>query len=171
MDNSIAYLHSGGFTHKDLKKIFETHTNYREVYDGYISGKGVDTPWMTPDRRAKILTQLQTIDTQKIDTIIEAKSIQLITLDSPHYPERLSTIKQSPYVLYVRGNLREARKMLGIVGSRKNTNYGKRVLEHIIPELTRSGCGIISGGAYGIDAISHELTLASDGYTISVFGC
>jgi DNA processing protein len=58
-----------------------------------------------------------------------------------------------------------------VVGSRKNTTYGKKILENIIPELIKSGCGIISGGAYGIDAISHDITLAHGGYTISVFGC
>jgi DNA processing protein len=61
--------------------------------------------------------------------------------------------------------------MLGVVGSRKNTSYGKKLLENIIPELVRAGCGIVSGGAYGIDAISHDITLQNNGYTVSVFGC
>jgi predicted Rossmann fold nucleotide-binding protein DprA/Smf involved in DNA uptake len=43
-------------------------------------------------------------------------------------------------MLYVRGELREERKMLGIVGSRKSTSSGKKVLENIIPELIGSGC-------------------------------
>ncbi len=60
--------------------------------------------------------------------------------------------------------------MLGVVGSRRSTSYGRKILEMIIPELVHANCGIVSGGAYGIDAISHELTLAASGYTISVFG-
>jgi len=63
-------------------------------------------------------------------------------------------------MLYVRGDLYEERKMLGIVGSRKSTSYGRKILENIIPELIQAGCGVVSGGAYGIDAISHEITLA-----------
>lgn len=74
-------------------------------------------------------------------------------------------------MLYVRGDLHEERKILGIVGSRKSTSYGKKILENIIPELISAGCGIVSGGAYGIDAISHDITLQNNGYTISVFGC
>jgi predicted Rossmann fold nucleotide-binding protein DprA/Smf involved in DNA uptake len=70
---------------------------------------------MTPERRDKILTTLSSLDTENIDRIIEQKNIQLITLDSPLYPERLATIKQSPYFLYVRGDLRSERKMLGVV--------------------------------------------------------
>ena len=40
MDNlsSLAILHSAGFTHKDLKKIYETHERYDEVLSGYDVG-------------------------------------------------------------------------------------------------------------------------------------
>lgn len=102
--------------------------------------------------------------------IIRSKGITIITLESELYPEKLRTIKQAPYLLYIRGTLREERKMLGVVGSRRSTSYGRKILEAIIPELVRASCGIVSGGAHGIDAISHELTLAACGYTISVFG-
>jgi len=35
--------------------------------------------------------------------------------------------------------------MLGVVGSRRSTSYGKKILEKIIPELIQAGCGIVSG--------------------------
>lgn len=173
MDNltSLAILHSAGFTHKDLKKIFETHERYEEIYEWFITGKKRDLPWMTNERKQKILEKLGKINTEGIKKIIEEKQIQLITIHSWEYPEKLRTIKQSPYFLYVRWTLREERRMLGIVGSRKNTQYGKKILENIIPELISAGCGIVSGGAYGIDAISHDITLQNNGYTVSVFGC
>lgn len=126
---------------------------------------------MTLDRRNKILEKLATVDALKLAEILRDKNINIITAESPSYPEKLSVIKQSPYLLYVRGDLREERKMLGVVGSRRSTSYGRKVLEKIIPDLVRASCGIVSGGAHGIDAISHEITLASGGYTISVFGC
>jgi DNA processing protein len=169
--SSLAFLHSAGFTHLDLKKLFATSENYDEVWEGFVSGKWVTTPWMTDERRAKILERLTKVDTEVISRIIREKDISLISIHSESYPEWLRTIKQAPYLLYVRWDLHEERKMLGIVGSRRNTSYGKKVLENIIPDLVRAGCGIVSGGAYGIDAISHEATLACGGYTISVFGC
>jgi hypothetical protein len=41
MDNliSLAILHSAGFTHKDLKKIFETHEKYDEILSGFDTQK------------------------------------------------------------------------------------------------------------------------------------
>jgi DNA processing protein len=169
--SSLAFLHSAGFTHKDLKKIFEHHENYDTIYAEFKNGKWIPTPWMTEERRWKILENLKNIDIWKVWKIIQEKNIELVTIHDVRYPERLRTIKQAPYMLYVRGDLHEERKMLGIVGSRKSTSYWKKILENIIPELIQAGCGVVSGGAYGIDAISHEITLTHWGYTVSVFGC
>jgi hypothetical protein len=66
MDNltSLAILHSAGFTHKDLKKIFETHENYEEIYESLIHGKTIELPWMTDERKNKILEKLGKINTE-----------------------------------------------------------------------------------------------------------
>lgn len=167
----IAYLHSAWFTHKDLKKIFETHEDYESVYNSLVSSEDISFPWITEERWKKIIYNIRNQDVWKIWKIIQEKNIKLISIHDSLYPERLRTIKQAPYLLYVRGDLHEERKMLGIVWSRKNTQYWKKVLENIIWDLVNAWCGIVSGWAYGIDAISHEITLASNGYTISVFWC
>ena len=125
---------------------------------------------MTDDRRNKILEKLATVEIPKLEQILRSKNIDIITVGSEQYPPKLRTIKQAPYLLYVRGTLREERKMLAVVGSRRSTSYGRKILDTMIPDLVRAGCGIVSGGAYGIDAMSHEITVASGGYTISVFG-
>ncbi len=172
LDSSVALviLHSGGFTQKDLQKLFENEQNYSGILEDLLWQKETTTPWMTSERRSKILEKLATIDTEKLEEILRTKNIDTITMDSDLYPEKLRTIKQAPYLLYIRGILREERKMLGVVGSRRSTSYGRKILEKIIPELVWSSCGIVSGGAHGIDAMSHEITIASGGYTISVFG-
>lgn len=60
--------------------------------------------------------------------------------------------------------------LISVVGSRKHSQYAASCLEKIIPELIRAGYGIISGGAYGIDSVSHEITLKNKGYTAAIFG-
>lgn len=35
----LAFLHSAGLTHKDLKKIFEYHENYDTIYAELENGK------------------------------------------------------------------------------------------------------------------------------------
>ena len=172
MDNllALAILHGIGFTHKDLKKIFEKQTEYTSFYENLIWTKTITQEWITSERKTKILEKLNKIDIPNIEATIHSKNIKIITINSELYPEKLRTINQSPYLIYVRGNFWDTVKMLGVVGSRKSTNYGKRILEKIIPELVEWNCGIISGGAHGIDTLSHELALENNGYTISVFG-
>ena len=144
-DLSLALLHSAGFTHKDLKRIFETTENYQDIFDSLSEGNDIPTPWISMERKIKILETLKKLDQPKIKKIIEEKNISLITIKHPLYPEKLRTIKQSPYLIYVRGSLREERKMIGIVGSRRSTSYGKKVLESLIEDLVRAQCGIVSG--------------------------
>ena len=67
---------------------------------------------MTDDRRNKILEKIATIDIPKLEQVLASKNIDIITIKSGQYPAKLRTIKQSPYLLYVRGALREERKML-----------------------------------------------------------
>jgi predicted Rossmann fold nucleotide-binding protein DprA/Smf involved in DNA uptake len=104
MDNllSLSILHSGGFTHKDLKKLFEYTQNYSDILEDFLHECNTQTAWMTADRRAKILEKIPTIDIAKLEKIRNEKNIEVITIHSENYPEKLRTIKQSPYLLYVR---------------------------------------------------------------------
>ena len=40
----------------------------------------------------------------------------------------------------------------------------------MIPDLIRQRYVIVSGGAYGIDVLAHEITIKNGGQTIAVFG-
>lgn len=39
-----------------------------------------------------------------------------------------------------------------------------------MPRLVRAGVTLVSGGAFGIDGLVHELTVKSGGHTIVVLG-
>lgn len=57
-----------------------------------------------------------------------------------------------------------------VVGSRKMTDYGSRVIEKIIPSLVMAGKTVISGFMYGVDQYAHEMTVANGGKTIAILG-
>lgn len=59
---------------------------------------------------------------------------------------------------------------MGVVGSRRMTSYGKRVVEKIVPELVASGWTIVSGMMYGVDQVAHEVCIECGGKTIGVLG-
>ena len=69
-----------------------------------------------------------------------------------------------------RGLLADTNKYLAIVGSRRMTDYGRRVLEMIMPDLVRAGLIIVSGMMYGVDQEAHKLCLKYGGKTIAVLG-
>lgn len=61
-------------------------------------------------------------------------------------------------------------KCMAVVGSRRMTSYGRRVVEKIVPQLTFDGWTIVSGLMYGVDQAAHEVCLECGGKTIAVLG-
>lgn len=61
-------------------------------------------------------------------------------------------------------------KCMTIVGSRRMTDYGRRVIEKIVPQLVQDGWTIISGFMYGVDQYAHKICIENGGRTIAVLG-
>ncbi len=100
------------------------------------------------------------------------EGIERITLQDPQYPSLLKEIKDPPQELYVRGDITcfEAPKLLAVVGSRKATAYGKQAIEKLLPPVARAGIVLVSGMAYGIDSLTHQVSVAEKMPTIAVLG-
>jgi len=76
------------------------------------------------------------------------------------------------YKLYYHGDWDEQlfTKCIAVVGSRRMTSYGRRVVEKIVPQLIFDGWTIVSGLMYGVDQTAHEVCLECGGKTIAVLG-
>ncbi len=109
-----------------------------------------------------------------VDGILErcqASDINLTCYGSGTYPALLSQITDPPMVLYHKGHFDSNDKFsVAVVGSRRSSEYGKRVAQSIAEELSSAGLTIISGMARGIDSVAHRASLHSGGRTISVLG-
>ena len=75
----------------------------------------------------------------------------------------------APTVLYYRGNanLNES-KIISIIGTRSNTDYGKQITEEIIETLQPHQALITSGLAYGIDAVAHKTCVNNNIATVGI---
>lgn len=72
--------------------------------------------------------------------------IEEISIESEEYPEQLRNIYDAPLKLYVLGNKELLKKKgIAIVGSRKATEYGKKVALKLSERLSEKGINIISG--------------------------
>ncbi|MBI4713898.1 DNA-protecting protein DprA [Candidatus Uhrbacteria bacterium] len=102
---------------------------------------------------------------------LKEENVEAITLNDEKYPSLLKTLYDPPAVLFVRGKLpSEDKKHLAVVGSRKASGYGKDAVRTIVEPLARAGVVIISGLAYGIDALAHQAALDAGGTTVAVLG-
>jgi DNA processing protein len=85
------------------------------------------------------------------------------------YPIYLKEIYNPPVVLYWKGNYDLlSQKLLGVVGTRKYSGYGKKVTEEMVKGLVDNNIVVVSGLALGIDGIAHASCLANGGLTIGV---
>lgn len=98
--------------------------------------------------------------------------VQTISPSNPHYPPLLRQIHDPPKTLYVRGNLDILTydKLLAVVGSRKNSHYGRQVMEKILTPAVEAGLILVSGFAHGIDTLAHKICLTQKQPTIAVLG-
>jgi DNA processing protein len=85
------------------------------------------------------------------------------------YPHRLKHCDDSPLLLYYKGtgNLNHER-VLSIVGTRKATDYGIKICDDIVRNLSALEVCIISGLAYGIDTCAHKSAVKNNIPTVGV---
>lgn len=99
---------------------------------------------------------------------VQALELQVIRPEQPDYPPLLKNISDPPFVLFVRGNARILQQnCLSAVGTRRASDYGRSVVQTLIPPLAEAGYTIVSGLALGIDSLVHQAALAK-GKTVAV---
>ena len=82
-------------------------------------------------------------------------------------------VRPKVHTIYSRGDeglLGEGVRRLAIVGSRRMSDYGRRVIEEWVPVLVQSGIVTVSGLMTGVDQRIHEETIACGGKTIGIAG-
>lgn len=103
-------------------------------------------------------------------TELSRKEIKFLALIDKDYPALLKEIPDPPLVLFVKGELGNLTKSIGVVGTRKMTVYGMRVAENITRDLALGGVTVVSGMARGIDSAAHRSALENGGRTVAVLG-
>lgn len=106
---------------------------------------------------------------------LEKLHVAVLTLQDTKYPKLLKQIPDAPFLLYVRGKRGDKplnlERTIAVVGTRKITKYGVDVTQRIVEGLVAYGFTIVSGLAYGVDAVAHQSALDAGGQTIAVLGC
>lgn len=101
----------------------------------------------------------------------EKLGVDILSFTDKRYPTRLKAIDDAPALLYVKGNADlNAEKMVGVVGTRQATAYGKENVERLVESLVPHAATIVSGLAYGIDIHAHKAAVRHQLPTLGVMG-
>ncbi len=120
---------------------------------------------------AAIISQKVLSRAEKEIKYLEKMNIKPLFYLDPDYPKRLQHCNDSPVMLYYKGvaNLNACR-VVGIVGTRNASDYGRAMTEKTVEQLTADNVLIVSGLAYGIDTIAHRSAIKFNIPTVGVLG-
>ena len=100
---------------------------------------------------------------------IKSNEINAVYFQDENYPERLKHCIDGPLLLFTSGNINlQNRRIISIVGTRQITSYGTEFCRKLIEDLAPLDPIIVSGFAYGVDIVAHQLAIENNLQTIGV---
>lgn len=159
--------HIGDVHAKTLVQHFGTATSIFQAKQGLLEKiEGIG------EVRAKAIKKFDEFQVAETELkFIEKYKIRPLFLNDEAYPKRLLNCSDSPTLLFYRGKADlNAARIVAMVGTRSNTEYGKSFTEKLVQDLSSQGVTIVSGLAFGIDAIAHKTAVKYGAPTIGVVG-
>lgn len=120
---------------------------------------------------AQILRPEVLVQAEKEQAFIEKNKLAAYFFTDEAYPARLKECEDAPLLLYFKGNTNlNAQKIISIVGTRHATDYGRKLTEELLCDLSQQfpELLIVSGLAYGIDILAHRGALKNHLPTVGV---
>lgn len=126
-----------------------------------------------PETIATLEKARKEIDPYKLLEELRKSNVTAWTWKHAEYPNRLRHIEDPPEVLYVKGEiaLEHLTHTVGVVGTRRPTQYGERLAKETAIGLSKHGVTVVSGLAGGIDSCAHWGAIEGGSPTIAVLGC
>lgn len=105
---------------------------------------------------------------QELD-FIQKNEINVAYFQDENYPERLKHCIDGPVLLFTSGNIDlKNKKIISIVGTRQITSYGIEFCRKLMEDIAPLDPVIVSGFAYGVDIVAHQLAIENNLQTIGV---
>ncbi len=100
---------------------------------------------------------------------IHKNKVKVCSFLEEDYPEHLKHCVDSPILLFQKGKISlKQQRIISIVGTRNITNYGKTFLKRLFSEIAKYNPLIVSGLAYGVDILAHQLAIEHNLQTVAV---
>ena len=144
--------------HCEAEEIFHAKKSFLEKIEG-----------IGPVRAASISSFKDFSRAEDEIKFIEKYKIKPLFLTDPLYPQRLLNCYDSPTMLYYKGEADlNAQKIVSIIGTRSYTDYAKQVTDELVKSIASQNITVISGLAFGVDAIAHKASVKNNLPTVGV---
>lgn len=144
--------------HCEAEEIFHAKKSFLEKIEG-----------IGTVRAASIVSFRDFSEAEEEIKFIEKYKIKTLFLTDKDYPQRLLNCYDSPTLLYYKGDADlNASKIIAVIGTRSHTDYAKQVTEKLVKEIAAQNVTVISGLAFGVDAIAHKAAMKNNLPTIGV---
>ncbi len=127
---------------------------------------------LTPEAKESLYDR-SLADAQEILDECDRARLQILTYRDAGYPARLRNIPDPPLVRYYKGQLPDfdSQPLIGVVGTRKASAYGLQTAKRMGYQIGKCGGIVVSGMAFGIDAMAMSGALTSGEKTVGILGC
>lgn len=170
LENAIRWSWMNVLTRKRLEILTELFGGADAAMD-ILSMELLERLGLRDDSAMKAMVRLEEFNLSRYLGVLQKKNIQMMSMEDEKYPASLQNVPDAPVFLYYRGDIAVlSQPCIAIVGSRDMSDYGRRVVGHLVPAIVRAGVITVSGLAYGIDAEVAKETLRSGGRTVAVLG-
>lgn len=158
-----------GISQRQKLQLLERFSDPEELY---YADTEEDASQLPPEIAQALSNKDLTVPRQVVKQCADLH-IHILTYRDAVYPDRLRSIHNPPLVLYYKGLLPDfdMQPVIGVVGTRKASAYGKTNALDMSRELAACGALVISGGAAGIDTEALKGAMDADAPVVAVLGC
>ena len=148
---------SESLSYSSRKRLLETYLSAEAVFDGFTP----DMALITGSKAYAELADLRTKGLDRIEKSIIRSGISLAVFGDQAFPDLLERIGDPPDLLFYRGRMiKQEERAIAIIGSRRETKYGRDQAFRIARDLAANGVAVVSGLARSRSA-AHEGALDS----------
>ena len=138
------------------KRLMDKYLSLEKVWNLNVDQLKSDNSFLTVEDIYSIAISKNCEQLIKEVDELKRNHICSINIFDNRYPQKLKVIKDYPLVLFYIGNLELSQQdIVGVVGTRLPTQYGKKTSMDIAFYLSNNHIIVISGMAYGIDTCAH----------------
>lgn len=159
-----------GPSSRTLSELYTRFDNAESLYAAVTQDDAVRNE--LPAEAVRSADSITLSSAERVMELCEKEGIKIVTADEEDFPERLRDIYNPPTVLFYKGDISGIGDSLniGVVGTRKPSDYSRKTASALVNTLTKHGFDIISGFAEGIDICAHLQCIQSGGKTYAVIG-